>query len=240
MAENAKMSARDSALVGILERMADQLQKQDALLEDVIRRQNEFSKLLENTELNRGSMHKESDAVIKKLGDSLSRYRSDMLTLVNEQDRINKNINEGNKLVNKTAYAMENNNQKLEALDERVRSQEKSVSGHYEHSIKHAEDIPKILGESTRGITKLHMDTEKRLEQLHHETQQQLEKLRQEATRRLLALDEIELALHTLLIRTEPHKRKPFFLTRFFKKVGAYFRVRVQAASAKRKQRRGR
>ena len=238
MAEKAKMSARDSALIGILERMADQLQKQDTLLEDVIRRQNEFARLLESTEHSRGSMQKESDISLKKLGDLISRYRSDMLKLVNEQDRINKNLDESNKVVNKTAYAIENNNQKLDTMDERIRSQEKSVSGHYEHSVKHAEDIPRILGESTRGIMKMHVDTEKQLEKLHHETQQQLEKLRQEATRRLLALDGIETALHTLLIRTEPRARKPFFLTLVFKSIGGFFRYKLPSAFKKLKVRR--
>ena len=238
MAEKASLTRRDSALVSILGRMSEQLQKQDQILDDIVKSQLELSKALETKELSAGSRVSEVDTALKKMHDSFSRYRSDMLSLVNEQDHMNKNMVSFNTLLNKATYAMEKANQMIAALDERVRNQEKSVSEHYTHSLKQAEILPKEIADSYRSVAKLHMDTEKNLGRMHHETQRQLEKLQQETTRRLLVLGDIESAVQTLLIRTEPPEKKTFWLIRLFRRAGVFLRGRLSRLSrVKRPQR---
>jgi len=226
MAEKAKLSRRDSVLVSILGRIAEQLQKQDQLLEDIAKRQHEQDKAVEIREFNVGARITEADAALVKLHDSFSRYRSDMLKLVNEQDHMSKNMVIFNNQLSKATYAMEYANQMLVGLEERVKAQEKSVSAHFAHSLKQAEVLPKEIADSYRSIAKLHMDTEKNLGKMHQETQQQLEKMRQETARRLIVLDDIESALKTLLIRTEPPEKKPFWLSRLLRRVGLFCRTK--------------
>ena len=227
MAEKSKITRRESALVSILERMADQLQKQDSLLDDVVNRQLEFSKTLERTEFGHRSRQIEYEEAITKVQESFSRYRSDMLSLVNEQDHINENMAEYNALMNKTAYALEGSNQNIAALERKVEAQERSIREHIEHSYKQEELFHKELADTNRYFAKLHMDTEKYLGKMHLETQKQLEKVQQETTRRLMVLGEMESALQTLLIRTEPPEKKPFWFTRLFRRAFGFCRTRL-------------
>ena len=88
--EKTKMSTRDTALISILERMADQIQRQDYLLEDIIKYQSDLSKTMQNAEFQRGAAQNETDNANERVRESLSRYRSDMLSLVNEQDQSTK------------------------------------------------------------------------------------------------------------------------------------------------------
>jgi len=225
MAEKGKTSHRDTTLVNILERMADQLQKQDKLLEDVVKQQFELSNAYESQELRIAARQNDVVAAVEKLQESFSRYRSDMLSLVNEQDHMNKNTVELSNLVNKAFYSVEHSANELSELGENARTQEKLVQKHYEHSLRQSENLPKEIEESTRSITKLHMDSEKNLGKMHQETQRQLEKLQQETTRRLLVLGNIESELQTLLIRTEPHDKRPNWLVLVFRRVVRFFRV---------------
>lgn len=238
MSEKPKASNRESALISILERMVDQLRNQDRMLEDVVKRQLELAKTIENAENYRRARQIGPDAAIEKLQESFSRYRSDMLSLVNEQDHMNKNMVDLINLVNKATYSMEIANQKLAVLEERVKIQEKAVSEHYTHSIKQAEIIPQAVTDSTRSITKLHMDTEKNLGKMHHETQRQLEKLQQETTRRLLVLGDIESALKTLLVRTEPPVKKPFWIIGFLRRVGRFCRSKLSRMFGRKRSKR--
>ena len=249
MAEKDKMTRQESALVNILERMADQLTKQDQLLEDVTERQfelskaleaiefliearqNDYSKALESMEYQIGIRQSGADSEVKSLQDTVSRYRSDMLSLVNEQDQINNKLSELNTLVNRTVYAMEKANQTISGIEEKSKSQEKIASEHYTHSLKQAEILPKEIAGSTQSISKLHMDTEKSLGKMHQDTQRQLEKLQQETTRRLLALGDIENALQTILIRTEPPEKKPFWLKRLFRRISGFIRLKINQLS---------
>ena len=251
-AEKNGMSERDTTLINILDRMIGQLQRQDTLLDDLVKRQEEFSKAMESVEFrqetllddlmqrqeefskamesvqfSRESMQAETGAGFDRLRDALSRYRSDMLSLVNEQDHINKKMDDMNALVNKTAYAMGNADQKLTDLSERIKIQEKAIGANYEHSLKQAETAQIKFDETNRNIVKLHADEEKHLGEMHRETQRQLEKTQQETSRRLLALDSIEDALRTLLARTEPPAKKPFWIVRQVKKIGGFCRIRL-------------
>jgi len=226
MADIAKLSQRDSVLVNILERMSDQLEKQNLMLEDIVKQQIDLNKAGKAAESNRKAQQIDGNVEIGKLRESISRYRSDMLSLVNEQDHINKNIAHLSGLVNSTVYAFENANQKLAKLEQWAKAQEKTATDHYAHSLKQAEILPKAIADSTRSISKLHMDTEKSLGKMHQETQRQLEKLQQDTVRRLLVLGDIESALQTLLIRTEPPEKKPFWLVRLFRMIGRFFRTK--------------
>jgi len=221
------MSDRDKTLINILERMADQIQKQGFLLEEILQNQSGFEKAVENAVFHRDTLKDETDKSLEKISDSISRYRSDMMNLVHEQDSISKSLKEFNKLVNKTTYSLETTSQMLVDIDGRVKSQERTVSEHYEHALKQAEKIPKEIADSGRRLSNLHADTEKHLGEQHRETQRQLEKLQHETTRRLLALEDIDSALKTLLVRTEPPEKKPIWIIRPFKRIGAFFRIKL-------------
>ena len=255
MADNAKMTKRDSALVNILGRMADQLQKQDQALENIAARQLELAKALETADYNWKARQIEAEASIAKLQDSFSRYRSDMLSLVNMQDHIDKSMiglsNQENKSTyaleqvnqalsvidkgvvslsnqeSKTTYGLEKASQALTGLEARIKVQEKSVTDHFAYSLKQAEVLPNVVSDSYRNVAKLHMDTEKNLGKMHHETQRRLEKLQQDTVRRLMVLDDVESALRTLLIRTEPPEKKPFWFIRLFRTLGGFVSAKL-------------
>ena len=226
MAEKSKASQRDLTLINILGRIADQLQKQDQQLESLTASQIDLSQSLETVELRMKSRLGEVNESVEKLQESFSRYRSDMLSLVNEQDHINKNVTDMNNLVNRASYAVEISNQEFAGLREQINTQEKTVNEHYTHSLKHAEAMPKEIAESTRSITKLHMDTEKSLSDMHRDTQRRLEKTQQDIMNRLLVLSDIESSLQTLKLRTEPHERRPFWFVRLFRRMVGFMRTR--------------
>ena len=226
----SKTQDRDKTLINILERMVGQMQKQDLLLEDMTKQLNELSRDSEGARLHRVSLQNRTENSNEKLGESISRFRSDMLSLVNEQDHISKGLENLSKLVKTATFSLEDNNRRIEDLDELVRIQEKSVRNHYEHSLKQAEAYTRELADSRRNFTKLHAETEKRLGQLNYETQQQLARLQQETTRRLLALDGIDSALHILLERTEPPEKKPFIFVRLFHRSNRFFRIKLPLA----------
>ena len=54
-----------------------------------------------------------------------------------------------------------------------------------------------------------------------------LEKLQQDTARRLLVLGDIESALQTLLIRTEPPEKKPFWFIRLLRRAGLFCRKKL-------------
>ena len=227
MVDEAKILHRESTLVNILGRMADQLQRQDQMLEDIAKRQIELAKVVESNELHQDTRQTKAETAIGKLQESFTRYRSDMLSLVNEQDTINKNIASLNSLINNAIYTLEKTNQAFASLDEHIKAQEKIAHDHYAHSLKQAEILPKLISDSNRSVTKLHMDTEKNLGKMHKETQRQLEKLQQETTRRLLVLGDMESAMKTLLIRTEPPEKKSFGFVRLFRRVSIFCRSKL-------------
>jgi len=227
MAEKAKMSDRDKTLINILERMADQIQKQGLLLEDISNNQAKYAKMMDSVEFNRDSFQSGTDKSLGSIGDSISRYRSDMLSLVHEQDSINNNLKELNKMVHKTTYSMEDAALKLAEIGERVKTQDKVVSAHYEHALKQAEIIPKEIADTSRSLARLHADTEKHLGEQHRENQRQFEKLQHETLRHLLVLEGFDTALKTLLVRTEPPEKKPLLIVRLFNRIVFFFRVKL-------------
>jgi len=227
MADNKKMSNRDQALIDILERLAREMEHQKQMLEDLNTLQNDFSKSVETMELQRRSRHIDSDKAHDKLFESFHHYRSDMLSLVNEQDRINSNIDNLEKLIKNTTFALETSIQKLKDMDGRLKHLEKAFGEHSEHSLKQETVLRDEMAESTRNFTKLHADTEKHLGELHTETGRQLDKFQHEIMRRLLMLDGIVTSLQTLLIRTEPPEKRPLWIVRLFRKVIKFFRFKL-------------
>jgi len=227
MAEKKNAPDRDATLVNILDRMAGHLRNQDMMLEEIVKYSDEFSKAMDQAEFSHSIMQNENMDGFKKMLDAVSRYRGDILSLVREQDHINKNISELRKLVEKSVYTSELNNRQLGNMDTRISAQEKSAREHYEHSLKQADIISGKFIETNRTVAKHFSNAEKRLGELHRETQRQLDSTRQDTARRLVALDGIEAALQTLLIRTEPPEKKPFIFTRLLKAIGRFFRVKV-------------
>jgi len=223
--DETKMSERDQALIGILERLAGEMQQQDDMLEALLSRTDSLAKSLETLEQQKGSTdsRKSKDTLFDPSRD----YRSDMLSLVNEQDRINKNIDELQKVVKTAAFALDVTNQKLVNLDERLTSHEKISNEYYAQAQKQPVIFQEALDESSRNFSKLHAETEKRLGEMSKETMQQLDKFQHETARRLLLLDGIVTSLETLLIRTAPPEKKTSWISRLFRKIGRFFRFKL-------------
>lgn len=227
MPEKTKMADRDKALINILERIGAELQKQGNVLDDIIRSQGELSRTMRSAEFELGTQQNASERSIDKVSETLSHYRSSMLSLVNEQDRINDSLKEMRKALRDTNFALETSNQKIAALEERAKAQDKDMRDYYEHSLKREAATQKGIAENGQTITKLHAGTEKRIGDLHSETKGQIAQFQSDTLRRLLALDGIEAALDTLLIRSEPPEKKPLAIVRIFRKIGIFFRVKL-------------
>jgi len=229
MAEKAKASDRDKALINILERMGGELQRQGALLEDLTQRQNEVSQSMRSAEYQLSSQYSDSEKTYGKIQESISRYRSDMLSIVNEQDHINAGVKELRKDIGRTTFSLETNNKRIEDLEARIKASEKAMRDHYDATQKQAEAAPKEFADVRQNVSRLHADTEKRLGEMHRETQRLLDKMTNDTTRRLLVLDGIESALATLLIRTEPPEKKPLWIVRAIARAGVFFKIKLPA-----------
>jgi len=224
MSDLPKMSERDSTLINILERIGGECLQQNVVLEKITQRLNEVAKSAETAELRQNARQTEHAREHEKLLDSVSRYRSDMLNLVGEQDTINKNIEGLYKTIKELTFSLETTTQKIAGLDEQVKLQSKTGHDHYEHSITQAKAFPKEMAEANRNITKMQMEIEKHIGKLHDETRKQFEKLQHETMRRLLVLDSMTSALQTLLVRTEPPEKKAPRIIRLVRRIGSFFR----------------
>jgi len=256
MADKTKTVDREQTLINVLERMADQIQKQDLLIAEVAKQQSGLIFDIANTEFSLGAQHNDTNSALRNIDNALNRYRSDLLSVVHEQDNIAVNFKEMRKLVDRSVYSLENNNHLISELDSKIKNQEKTVNDHFAHTLRQSEVVPKGLADLNRDYSrlhadtekrlterhddtqrkldnlnrefiKLHADTEKRLIQRHEETQRQLDKMKQELSRRLLALDGIESALNIILIRTEPPEKKPLLIVRVAKKIEWFFRKKL-------------
>ncbi|MCL2280252.1 MAG: hypothetical protein FWC20_12735 [Oscillospiraceae bacterium] len=256
MHEDAKKSDRDHALIGVLTRLAEEMQEQDKMLADVISRQTNLGKGLEATEQYIRRKQIEVDEAHNKMMDSFHHYRSDMLKLVNEQDTINRNISDLQSVVKTTTFTLDNTNHMLTALDERLSRLEKVTGEQIAHTMKqhgslqealdesgrevarlHTETEKRIdgfhretaeqLDKSSRDFSKLHADTEKRIDDFHKDTLEQLDKFQYETTRRLLLLDSIVNSIQTLLVRTDPELKKKPWIVRVFKRISTFFRFKL-------------
>ena len=160
-----------------------------------------------------------------------------MISLVNEQDRMNaftKDLVKQQKLI---IGAQEDIVSTISELEDRYKVQEKALGDYYSHTRKEFDSLSTEMIDANRNLMRLHIDSEKRLSEMHTETHKELEKNRLETLSRLLALDGIESALGTLLIRTEPPVKKPFWLFRPFKKMRLFFSAKLSIIIAKHRLR---
>ena len=252
MSGERRPSLRDETLVRVLERLGDNIIAQESLLGETMKQQRELMAEMDRLERRQHVRQGESLTATEKSQEIISRYRSDMLSLVNEQDRLNEMIKEidkkqaavafsldnmintltdlnnrleiQEKLMSEVAYSQENSKDTLENLSERLEMQERIVHEINTHSVRHEELLPREIVSLGRSVTKLHADTEKRLGEMHHDTQRQLERLRVETERRLLPLDKMEANMEVLLVRTEPPEKRPNFIVRAARRVRRGFR----------------
>lgn len=217
------MAERDIALVNILERLANEMTRQDKMLEDLLLRQNELSKAMESAVLRLRGTQADSERSYDKLMETMSHYRSDMLSLVREQDNINQNIDELQNVLKTTTLTTDVTNKKILEIGERLSHLEKISGEHFEYASKQPEIYREAIKDSSRDFTRLHAETEKNLTLLHKDTENRLQDFQHETTRRLLLLDGIISSLQTLLVRTEPPEKKPPWIIRVFKSTGKFF-----------------
>ena len=227
MAKEKEISQRDLTLINVLERLSDQIQQYELHLEEIDKRQSEISESVERAEQWRLSRQDRTDAALDTLQKEFLRYRSDMLSIVREQDHLDERMKGMAKLQEAITREQEGVNRNLKDMGERYNIQEKTAREHFEFSVRHGEMASKEIADSDHHITKLHMDTEKHLIEEHKENKRQLDSFRNETLRRLLALDGIETALQVLMVRTEPPEKKPFLFVRIFRWIVFFFRYRI-------------
>ena len=229
MVSESKMSQRDETLIKVLDRLSDNIQNQELLLDEIKKRQLELSVDMERTGLWQHSQHEETGASLEKTRETFLRYRSDMLRLVNEQDRMNDIVMDLKKKQAAVVYAQDNITRGLLDLNARMETQEKSMRELNAFSVQQGEKSSREIADANRSVTKLHMDTDKRLGEEHRETHRRLDEIKRDTIRRLMTLDKIEASLDVLLIRTEPPEKKPFFVIRIFRWVrGVYKRHKLK------------
>jgi len=219
MAGEKRLSQRDETLIKILERLSDEIREQQLQLDDFATQQLELSANMERSNQQYNSRHDVTNAAIERSQESIQRYRSDLLSLVNEQDRMSQILSELSKKQTAIAYSQDNISNILANVAKQLETQVKDVRDANAFSVRQGETLSKDIAGLGRNVAKLHMDTEKRSTEMHQETQQRLEKTRIDVERRLLALDKIEASLDVLLIRTEPPEKKPFFVIRIIRRL---------------------
>ena len=246
-------AAQDRRIEEIANLQRELLSTHDQRSEDMTKRQHELSSTLDRLALRQNLWQQNTGPSIEKLNQDFQRYRSDMLGIVNEQDRITDDMKEMTKRQGSLAMAQESIDMTLTRLAEWSAAVERSMREHYEYTIRQADVFPRLTAEATRSNEKLHMDTEKRLEETHkaelkktdelrletvklhmdsekrlgetHKEQlKKIDELRSETIHRLLALDGIESALQILLKRTEPPEKKPFWIKRVFRSISLFFK----------------
>jgi len=238
MSQSDDKSKRDLVLAKVLERFSNQIQEQSLKLEEVEKGQRDLISTIKSIELHHDIRLNESETSVEAINQNILRYRSDMLKLVNEQDRLNDLTKDLAKRQISIDGAQERIVSNLSEMEQRYKIQEKTVHDHYAQSLEQSEAFSREVADANRSVIKLHMDTEKRLSQMHSETHKQLEKNRLENMSRLLALDGIESALNTILIRTEPPEKKPFLLFRPFVRLHRFISSKLARMMAANRLRR--
>jgi len=229
MAGEKKASNRDETLINILERLSDNIRNQQLQLDDIASMQHDLSVSMERAGLQYNSRHDVTNAAIERSQESIQRYRSDILSIVNEQDRTNMLVSDLSKKQAAIAFTQDNISHALSDMIKLLEAQKKDTHDANEFSVRHGESLTKDISGVDRNVAKLHMDFEKRTGDMRKETQQQLEKIRMDFERRLLSLDKIEAALDLLLVRTEPPEKKPFFVIRIVRRLRLFIKnIRIK------------
>ena len=229
-----ELSSQERQLEDIIRRQLEQSSAMDrnaqrqlemlSVMERITQRQLEQTSAMDRIAQRQNVLQQNTGPLIEKLSQDFQRYRSDMLGIVNEQDRITGEMREMTKRQGTIANSQDIIDRNLTNLSERSKAHEKAVGEQYEYSVKQSEALSKLTMDARHNNEKLHMDTEKRLGENHKEILQRTEALRLDTMRRLLALDGIESALQLLIVRTEPPEKKPFWVKRVFRKVVMVFK----------------
>ena len=213
MAGERKLSQRDETLVRILERLSDEIQKQAVLLDEIEKRQHELSADMERSRLQQHARLDITDGAAEKAQEAFLRYRSDMLHIVNEQDRLNDIIKDLNKKQAAIAFSQDNIFKSLRELSERLEAHEKTIREISTYSIKHEETLMSLalrlevqeniirevnkysilheevlsreITDMNRSVTKLHMDTERSIVDMSRAAEKRLGEVSRDAQRRL-------------------------------------------------------
>ena len=123
MSGERKLSQRDEMLIKILDRLSDNIWKQELLLDEIIKRQLEQTANTERAWLQLHVRHDASDSAREKTHEDFLRYRSDMLHLVNEQDRLNDIVKDVGKKQAAIAFSQDSIINTLTSLDQRLDTQ---------------------------------------------------------------------------------------------------------------------
>ena len=221
--DKKNISQRDAALIGILERMADQIRTQDALLKELIDRQNNIANGMTDSEFKQDLRRDEIDVALRNLQDSFARYRSDMITFVREQDIIRKSTDDTLDSIKKIAYALEETGNKVAKIEAGYNKHDKEVHDHIAYITQKWENLPKDFTNTNRNITELRVEMEQYFRRAATDSEENFEKYQRQTTKRLLALDGMMAALETLLIRTEPPEKKPPVPVRIIRSIRRFF-----------------
>ena len=273
MPSEKKTSERDLTLIKVLERLSTQaklhktqIEEATTQIEEVTKGQAEILEVVRRSELRQESRQDGAEHSLETFGESIQRYRSDMLSLVNEQDRIGDTLKALSKRLDMIAVSQEEMGKDLSNLGERFNGQEKNAHDHYEYAVRLGDTTAKDIADVNRNATKLHVETTKQLGDEHREMrkqltdadrnavklheatvktivdgqkelQRQISELKQETNRRLLSLDGIEATLQVLMVRTEPPVKKPSIFKRTFRAIIKFFRVKLPDFFARRRSR---
>jgi len=233
--DDLRKPEREQVLIGILTRLADEMQEKDSVLTNILEQQSNLVRKLESTEQYIRRKQVEVDEAHGKLVDSLQHYRSDMLKLVNEQDVINRNVEDLQNVVKTTTFTLDNTTKLLASFGEKLVAHEKTTGQQAEYAVKQQKILQDAINNTSRDFTKLHADTEKRIDEFHKDTVEQLDKFQYETTRRLLLLDSVVNSLQTLLVRTDPELKKKPLIVRMFERISSFFRFKLPFLLKKKK-----
>ena len=228
MPDNSEKSKRDLVLAKVMERFSSQISDQGGKLDELNKNQMEIVSAVKSVELHHDVKFNDADNALEHLRQDLNRYRSDMLGIVGEQDRLNKYTKDLAKQQASIAEAQEKMLRALNDLESRYKIQEKTASEIYSHSLEQAEKLSRRINDSDKSVTKLLYETEKTLVEKLAQTEKQADKTRHDIFTRLRTLDGIENSLATILVRTEPPEKKPAWPKRAFRKIHWFFTVKLR------------
>lgn len=167
--QSQSQTQREVILVNILERLSNQIQQFDTRLESIEKNQLALPRLMEHANSQQGVNTAYGNDAISRLQESMQRYRSDMLSLVNQQDRLDERLKDLHKRQDAIIGAQEVISRDAARLDERFSIQEKAVSEHSTFSVRQGENFSKEIDSVNRNTAKLYLDADKKLEELSKE-----------------------------------------------------------------------
>jgi hypothetical protein len=158
---------RDMTLINILERMVEQIHVQDSLIKELIDRQGKVSDATENSIFHQNLLRDEIDEGLNKLHDSFNRYRTDMLTFVQEQDILRQNMEDALEKTSKISFSLEEEGKIVTALEKGFTKHEKDVHDHIEFATEQWDNLPDKFVETNRNIKQVNEDLEKQFSLLN-------------------------------------------------------------------------